>query len=158
MSTNKPLPIIVNRSPEELDDLLKEIKRSGLSEEHQELLTGCVEFASWLPSVLEEKDITIANLRRTLFGDPKQGNKKNKKESDKADEPAATDESSTSKSDADTSDSAVTENDTAEPDTKNSLMPSGGADNESDDESKKTEKGHGRLGHTDYADRVTYGV
>ena len=77
------LPKIINKSPEEMDALLRKIRETNLNPEDQELVTGCIEFATWLPEAIREKNISIRNLQRLLFGEGGGRSKKKKKKDPK---------------------------------------------------------------------------
>ena len=74
------LPKIINKSPEEMDALLRKIRETNLNPEDQELVMGCIEFATWLPEAIREKNISIRNLQRMLFGEGGNHSKEEKKE------------------------------------------------------------------------------
>lgn len=77
--TKQKLPHIMNKSHAEIEETLERIRKSNLSKDDADLLTGCVEFATWFPQALKEKDISIKNLRRMIFGETnKKKNRKNK--------------------------------------------------------------------------------
>ena len=71
------LPKVINKSRDEIDAAIAELQKSNLSEETRDLMIGCLEFATWLPEAIREKEISIRNLQRMLFGEG--GGKKNKK-------------------------------------------------------------------------------
>jgi transposase len=76
------LPKIINQSAEDMDALIRKIQEaSNLNKEDQELITGCIEFATWLPEAIREKNISIRHLQRMLFGE-RGGKKKKKKNKD----------------------------------------------------------------------------
>ncbi len=76
-------PLLVSMSPEEIEGLQKRLKESGMSDNDQEILINCVRFSTWMPAALEEKDVSIANLRRVLFGDTGKRRKKKSKDENK---------------------------------------------------------------------------
>jgi transposase len=82
--TKQRTPIIMNKTQAEIDAAIDRIRKSGLSKEDADLFIGAAEFAIWFPQALKEKDISIKNLRRALFGEtnPKKKKKNNKKEND----------------------------------------------------------------------------
>ncbi len=75
------LPKIVSKSRNEVDAAIREIQTSNLSKETQDLMIGCIEFATWLPEAIREKNISIRNLQRILFGEGGNHRKKKKKDS-----------------------------------------------------------------------------
>lgn len=81
MNITHHLPKIINKSPEEFDAAIREIQKSNLSEETRDLMLGCIEFATWLPEAVREKNISIRHLQRMLFGEG--GGKKKKKKKGK---------------------------------------------------------------------------
>ena len=71
--------MIINKSREELDAAVREIQTSNLSKETQDLMIGCIEFATWLPEAIREKNISIRNLQRMLFGEGGSHSRKKKR-------------------------------------------------------------------------------
>ena len=64
----------------EIDEQIQRLKNSGLDAGSIEFFSACVDLAVWLPEALKEKDISINNLRRVLFGEQGSKKKKNKKD------------------------------------------------------------------------------
>ncbi|VAW82817.1 hypothetical protein MNBD_GAMMA12-258 [hydrothermal vent metagenome] len=141
----KDNPAIVNKTPEELEKLLEQVRQSNFSDEDKKLLIGCVEFSSWMPQKLQEKRITIDNLRRTLFGEGTSKKKKRKKKKNnkggKGNKGSADDADSSHKAD---------EKNLASPSSSDSAQNKQDGTNIIDLKSYPKKKGHGRLGHQDY--------
>lgn len=78
----KNIPNIVNKTQIEIDALIERLRSNSLSKEDADFFVGCTELSIWLPQALQEKNISINNLRRVLFGkddSKKRGKKKNNK-------------------------------------------------------------------------------
>ena len=138
-------PNIVNKSQSEIDAAIDRLRKSGLSKDDADLFIGAAEFAVWLPQALKEKDISIKNLRRTLFGEnnnKKNSKKKNNKNNDKD---AKNNENTDSHKNADATLSENNEqpvNPPAEQKQNSSVV---------DIKTIKSKKpGHGRMGHDAY--------
>jgi len=136
----KQKPVIMNKSHAEIEEALDRIRKSNLSKDDIDLLIGCVEFATWLPQALKEKDISIKNLRRTLFG--KDDTKKNhkKKNNKNNDKDAKNNENTDSDKSTDTASSENTEQPVNPPAEQNQ--------NSNVVDIKKP--GHGRMGYDAY--------
>ena len=150
MSTAQEKPTITNKSQQDIDDLLERLYHANLSEEDKELLKGCVEFSTWMPAALQEKNITISNLRRTLFGDIKGSKKTQKKDNSTSN---ADDKNKVS---ADTQDEHKGEGGPAQEEPTTSIEDSNQLCPIVDetDQSAKQSKGHGRLGHKSYVNAI----
>jgi transposase len=147
------LPKIINKSREELDAAIREIQTSNLSKETQDLMIGCIEFSTWLPGVIREKNISIHNLQRMLFGEGGRLRKKKKK-----DKPES---SSDSKQSTESSGELPPVAKNAE--TQEASSSNGDAANDADTlgEPKVTEnsrQGHGRLGEAAYVNAINIPV
>ncbi len=123
-------------SPQDIETLKEKIRLSGLDEETRDLLTNCVDFSVWMPATLQEKNITIANLRRALFGAPQ---KKKPKKNDENNKNTPDDKNNANSEDTPTETNNVSTD----------VSPPSG-DESTDQSSAASKKGHGRLGHTDY--------
>lgn len=151
----KHIPNIVNKTRTEIDSLIERLRSSGISKDDADFFVGCTELSVWLPHALQEKDISINNLRRLLFGKgnskkggKNQGNKggkdgKNNNESDQLAEKS---------NDVDvSSENSIPDNNINEP---------SGSDAASPDQSAQTSNvinmnaikkpGHGRMGFAVY--------
>ncbi len=62
------LPEIVEKSADEIKNIIAEIKKSPLSEEMSRFVIRCIEIAMWLPLILEKKNISLDRLRKMIFG------------------------------------------------------------------------------------------
>lgn len=142
MKKHHEIPKITNKTQQDIEELFKKIRQSDFSKDDQELLIGCVEFSKWMPEALQEKDISIGNLRRTLFGDSKNPKKKRaKKDRNDRDEQQDKDESDVAQDNSETTEAA------------NSTSPSSSEDsNQNSNVIDIKSKGHGRLGHESYPD------
>lgn len=130
------LPKIVNLSPEDMDTLVRRLADGQLTADDKELILGCIEFATWLPETIREKNISIRNLQRMLFGETG-GKKKKKKNKNKPPQENA------SPAVAAANDIAANE-DSPEPGQNAGPSPT-------EQETQNTRKGHGRLGQSAYA-------
>lgn len=143
------LPNIVNKSVEDMEALLRKIQANSLNKEDQDVVMGCVEFAAWLPHALREKNISIRQLQRMLFG-AGNGNGKNKKKKKKNKADSAQAESKAeSDPEEKTNTGAALEVSPADtnPTTEKSTQPPA-------EEMKNSTKGHGRLAHTAYTTAI----
>lgn len=59
----------MNKSQIEIDDAIARMQNNSATKEDMDFFIGCTELAIWLPKALKEKDISIGNLRRALYGD-----------------------------------------------------------------------------------------
>jgi transposase len=137
----KKIPEILNMTQDEIDEQIARLKDSGLDAGSIKFFTACVDLAVWLPEALKEKDISINNLRKTLFGET--GSKKKKKKN--------TDKNA--KNDA--NDNAEKNDGEDKPeDTVNQAEPSDQSNQNSNIIDIKTplnkKSGHGRMGHGVY--------
>ncbi len=149
------LPKIINKSPEEMDALLRKIRETNLNPEDQELVTGCIEFATWLPEAIREKNISIRNLQRLLFGEGGGRSKKKKKKDPKnsSNLPEKSMESSTSSNAEGNADPPPGDTDT------NGDNPPGDLEVQPLPEAtRNTRKGHGRLGQEFYITAINIRV
>lgn len=151
MDITHHLPKIINKSPEDVDALLRKIRETQLTAEDQELVMGCIEFATWLPEAIREKNISIRNLQRMLFGEGG-GNRKKKKKKKKSTD-AAPPENSTDPS------VAVTD---AANDHLTEASVDGGNESENQETALEnphnTHKGHGRYGQSAYPTAINMSV
>jgi hypothetical protein len=152
MNITHQLPKIINKSRDEVDAAIREIQKSNLSEETRELMIGCIEFATWLPEAIREKDISIRNLQRLLFGETGGKKKKKKKKNQfqqeklastptESNDPAAND-SSVAADSADSSESGVSADAPPTPEQAQNTV----------------RKGHGRLGQSAYLTALNISV
>ena len=141
-----------------MDDLLRKIQETNLNSEDQELVMGCIEFATWLPEAIREKNISIRNLQRLLFGEGSH-HRKQKKKKNSADSSTQL-EKSTASSDAS---AEVAANDhpmevktDADGESKSSEAP---VDAQAVPEAaQNTRQGHGRLGQEVYTTAINIRV
>ena len=141
----KNIPTIVNKTQLEIDAVIERLRKSGLSKDDSDFLQGCIECSVWLPDALQQKNISINNLRRVLFGETnrkkkKSNNNKDAKNSDKSDE----------SSDNKNTDIAQVENN--EPPIDQPVEPNQNS-NVIDIKTAASKKpGHGRMSHNVYTD------
>ena len=85
MDHSRLLPSVVDKSAEEIENIIQLIQASELSDQLKVFVVSCIRLAVWLPTALLEKTISLSNLRRLIFGQgrAKQNQRKNKL-SDKA--------------------------------------------------------------------------
>lgn len=145
----KYIPNIVNKTRIEIDTLIERLRTNTLSKEDADFFVGCTELSVWLPHALQEKNISINNLRRQLFGkgNSKKGSKnKGNKDSKNNNEP---DQLAEKNNDVD----ASSENNISD---NNINEPSGNDTASSDQVAQKSnvidmkdaikKRGHGRMG------------
>ncbi len=72
MTPGKDLPKVIEKSQEEIEEIITLVQSSNLPEGLKPFVIGCIHLASWIPKALVEHKITISNLKRLLFG---KGNK-----------------------------------------------------------------------------------
>ena len=137
----KNIPNIVNKTQSEIDELVERLRKSGLSQSDADFFVGCAELSVWLPHALQEKNISINNLRRVLFGEA--GSKKKKKKN------TDNDAKNNANNDA--------EKNTAENQSENAIEQAAAIDQSNQnnnviDFKKSIEKkpGHGRMGYDVY--------
>lgn len=63
------LPVIEEKTKDELDEIIKIIKASSLPELIKSFTVNCINSAAWFPHILQEKNISLARLRKMLFGE-----------------------------------------------------------------------------------------
>jgi len=143
------LPKIINKSIEDTEVLIRKIQTAAnLSQEDQELITGCIEFAAWLPEVVREKNISIRQLQRMLFGE--NGGKKNKKKKKKKNH-SSNPESLASSPARPNDDGANAVGESGAASENSEPGASTHADNPASPEAAQNSlKGHGRLAHSVY--------
>ena len=73
MDHGRLLPSVVDKSAEEIEDIIQFIEASELSDQLKVFVVSCIRLAVWLPIALLEKTISLSNLRKLIFG---QGNTK----------------------------------------------------------------------------------
>jgi len=72
----RELPKVIEKSQQEIDGYLDEIKKSALKPATIEFTVACIELATWLPNAIQEHKITIRQLQKLIFGSGK-ANKNN---------------------------------------------------------------------------------
>lgn len=70
MMPGKKLPKVIEKSQEEIEEIIAQVQSSNLPEEIKPFEIGCINLASWIPKALVEHKITISNLKRLFFGIP----------------------------------------------------------------------------------------
>ncbi|CDZ76806.1 Transposase [Legionella massiliensis] len=68
MTPAKELPIIIEKSQEEVEQIVALVHSSNLPERTKPFVIGCINLASWIPKALVEHKVTISNLKRLIFG------------------------------------------------------------------------------------------
>lgn len=68
MTPAKELPIVIEKSQEEVEQIVALVHASNLPEETKPFVIGCINLASWIPRALVEHKITVSNLKRLIFG------------------------------------------------------------------------------------------
>lgn len=68
MTPAKELPIVIEKSQEEVEQIIALVHSSNLPEGTKPFVIGCINLASWIPRALIEHKITVSNLKRLIFG------------------------------------------------------------------------------------------
>lgn len=68
MTPAKELPMVVEKSQEEIEQIVALVRSSNLPEGTKPFVIGCINLASWIPRALVEHKITVSNLKRLIFG------------------------------------------------------------------------------------------
>ena len=63
MTPAKELPIVIEKSQEEVEQMVAFVQSSNLPEGTKPFVIGCINLASWIPRALVEHKITVSNLR-----------------------------------------------------------------------------------------------
>ncbi len=75
MTPAKDLPMVTEKSQEEIERITELVDASNLPEDIKPFVIGCINLACWIPGALVEHKITVSNLKRLIFG---KGDKKTK--------------------------------------------------------------------------------
>tara|TARA_B100000519_G_C14243574_1_gene438569 strand:+ start:112 stop:1746 length:1635 start_codon:yes stop_codon:yes gene_type:complete len=75
MTPAKELPMVMEKSVDEIKEIIDLVTATNLPEAVKVFVIGCINLATWLPKGLMEHRITITNLKRLIFG---KGDKKQK--------------------------------------------------------------------------------
>src|SRR6185312_11932748 len=75
MTPAKDLPMVTEKSQEEIERITELVSASNLPEDIKPFVIGCINLACWIPRALVEHKITVSNLKRLVFG---KGNMKTK--------------------------------------------------------------------------------
>lgn len=135
MNAGKILPEVVEKSQQEIDEIIERIQTQGLVGDAGEFVIKCIKLAVWMPMALAEHKITVRNLQKLLFGTSFSSSK------------STTDSNNDSKNSDKTVDSA--ELDEVPP------PPNDSPDEDAGTKKKKT-NGNGRHPHTAYEDAVIH--
>lgn len=68
MTPAKELPKVIEKSQEEIEQIVALVQASNLPEDIKPFVVGCINLASWIPRALVEHKITVSNLKRLIFG------------------------------------------------------------------------------------------
>ncbi len=68
MNHGKALPELINKTPEDIRSAITAIENSNLPASTQQFVISCVRLAVWFSSTLLEKQISLSNLRKLIFG------------------------------------------------------------------------------------------
>lgn len=60
---------VIDKSEEEISAAIREVDSSNLSDETKSLVTNCINMSVLFPSILQQKNISIARLRQIIFGE-----------------------------------------------------------------------------------------
>ena len=129
---------IVEKTPEEIEAIKADIKKTGLPDEMIAVILYGLNLIEWLPKLILEQKVTISRLKELLFG------KKKRTIQPKDDKSKASDEA---KAAAKNTDNPPTSTDAANEDNL--------TDTEDSSEKKKL-KGHGRIPHTAYTEATDH--
>lgn len=91
MKERNDLPKVVEKSEEEMSEIIRMINESSLSEGIKEFILQCIQLAIWFPSLLQKKNISLNRLRRLLFGKGYKKERKRKSDNNSDDEETDTD-------------------------------------------------------------------
>lgn len=68
MTPSKDLPMVIEKSQDEIEQIIALVHSSNLPEGMKPFVIGCINLASWVPRALVEHKITVSNLKRLIFG------------------------------------------------------------------------------------------
>ncbi|KTD64268.1 hypothetical protein [Legionella spiritensis] len=68
MKPDKDLPKVIEKSQEEVEEIITLMPSSHLPEGLKPFVIDCIRLASWIPRALIEHKITVSNLKRLIFG------------------------------------------------------------------------------------------
>jgi hypothetical protein len=68
MTPAKELPIVIEKSQEEVEQIVALVHASNVPEGTKPFVFGGINLASWIPRALVEHKITVSNLKRLIFG------------------------------------------------------------------------------------------
>ena len=95
MKKESDKPKVEKLTEEELEELYKRIELSKITTEDAELIKNSIKFSLWIQKKFQEAGITLAKLKKMLFGSK---NEKSDKRDDKDDENDKDDQSGNKKS------------------------------------------------------------
>ncbi|CZH83719.1 IS66 family transposase [Legionella pneumophila] len=98
MTPAKELPIVIEKSQEDVDQIIALVRSSNLPEGTKTFVIGCINLATWIPRALVEHKITVSNLKRLIFGKGDKATKQQDKSPKAEENTAAAEESETSSS------------------------------------------------------------
>lgn len=75
MTPAKNLPMVTEKSQEEIERITELVRASNLPKDIKPFVIGCINLACWFPGALVEHKITVSNLKHLIFG---KGDKKTK--------------------------------------------------------------------------------
>ncbi|WP_244940996.1 hypothetical protein [Legionella sainthelensi] len=67
MTPAKELQIVIEKSQEDVDQIIALVHSSNLPEGIKPFVIECIHLASWIPRALVEHKITVSNLKRLIF-------------------------------------------------------------------------------------------
>ena len=68
MTPAKELPIVIEKSQEDFDQIIALVRSSNLPDGTKPFVIGCIHLASWIPRALVEHKIAVSNLKWLIFG------------------------------------------------------------------------------------------
>ena len=135
MSDKTKLPLIIDKTEEEINLIIEQINATSLSTDLKSFIISCIRSVVWIPNVLRNKNISIRKLKDMIFG-PSRKPKKNKPSKDNTAPPES---GNTSPENASDDDEKTNKN--------NNKSNKPNSDNK---ESGNKKPGHGRMSHDVY--------
>ncbi len=137
--SGKDLPKIIEKSTAEIEAAIAAIESSNLQPDIKEFAISCVRLAVWLPDALLSHKITLANIRKLVFGQGDKNQRRCKRPNNDKNQPQK-EKSSTASGDSNTD--ASSPSDPIEPEV----------------EQPAKKPGHGRLAHSAYQNTIEHHI
>jgi len=68
MTPVKDLPIAIEKSSDEVEQIIALVHSSNLPEETKPFVIGCINLAPWIPRAFIDHKITVSNSKQLIFG------------------------------------------------------------------------------------------